>query len=278
MQFGKSVLKSMQQCAWKWWLEHQGHIPQETSPQAAAGTAMHAAIEYHERFRMQHNKPPNVTQLEAVAYAAALIELDAISEDMWNRQELELEDYIEWVHLLVDNWWASDVRKTLLTYTPLHIEAELSADPLRGRLDWIGQDEDGELVVVDFKSAASFSGWGDPKKHALEATVYVTLAETLGMGTPRMEWHVVRRGSGSTERFETNRLIRYEVTDEDRTVVALVAGWAGELVEEGGPFPRNPKSYLCSKTWCAAYDGCQVTGVLSPQALHLPTAQFEAGV
>lgn len=268
--WSKSSLKSLLEgCSWQWALQKIGGLHGPATPHSAAGTGMHAAIEDHELCRIAGVQPVDLVSLLHTAARAAGEDAATIPSD-WQAIHGDAEAAAEWAVGLTSTWYDSDIRKRLLTYTPIavepHIETESvpTRNTLRGYLDWVGRDQDGALTVVDFKSASNLKRWNDPSAHLLEAAVYLYLVSTTEWWTGdepiNMEWHVVSRKGESTI---------LEGPSFDAEIVQFVYArlLEAQAIIEDKKWRQNTSWGLCSDRWCSFYHGCQVAGTLTPDVI-----------
>jgi len=269
--WSKSSLKQvLEGCSWQWALQKLGGLDGPPTPHSAAGTGMHAAIEEHERCRIQGVQPPDLVTLLPLAAEGAAEDGEKIPAD-WARIHGDVDQAIEWAVDLFATWYDSPIRQQLLTYTPLavepHLEIKSPVPPhnLRGYLDWIGRDADGVLTVVDYKSASNLSRWKSADNHILEAAVYLYLAASSewwsGDEPIRMEWHVVSR-KGDTH------ILEGPTFDSEISEFLIQQLGAAQAMTDAKAWKPNPSWGLCSDRWCAFYHGCQVTGALSPELVQ----------
>ena len=272
--WSKSSLKSLLEgCSWQWALQRIGGLSGGSTPHSAAGTGMHAAIEYHEQCRID-----GVAFDEAMMWESAAREAWEDGSNIpaeWHRIHGDQRTAVDWAMGLTETWYGSEVRSTLLTYTPIavepHVEVPVMKDypNLRGYLDWFGRDEDGVATVVDYKSASNLKRWGDWKNHLVEASVYLYLVSASGMVEEdepvRMEWHVMTR-KGEAD------ILRGPTFDGDLAHFVLKQIEDAQSRMDEGRYLTNPSWGLCSDRWCTFYHGCQVSGTLSPENITLTTS------
>jgi len=182
----------------------------------------------------------------------------------------------KWAAELTHTWWESDIRQTLLTYTPIAVEPHVETHnvpvpaTLRGYLDWFGKDDNGIATVVDYKSASDTKRWRDPEHHLIESSVYLYLAMAGGLVAEdepvRMEWHVVSR-KGDTTILEGPTF----TPDVMQFVFARLS--EAQTIMDGNLYRPNPSWGLCSPRWCNFYHGCQTSGILGPDNINFDSPE-----
>jgi hypothetical protein len=276
--WSKSSLKSvLDGCSWQWALQRVGGLEGGSTPHSSAGTGMHAAIEEHERQRIVDGTVPDMLTLSAEAAKAAW-EDGANIPAQWHNIHGGQGQAADWAVQLTDTWLESDIRQTLLGYTPLAVEPHLETDRvpvssgLRGYLDWVGRDGD-EYVIIDFKSASDLRRWDNPNQHRIESATYLYLAVDSGLvpegSSVRMEWHIVSR-KGDAKILEGPRFH----WDEVEFLNARLA--EAQHIYDTAAFEPNPSWGLCNQRWCVFYHGCQVTGQLGPDSVVFPAGSVDA--
>ena len=270
--WSKSNLKSiLEGCSWQWALQRIGGLESGSTPHSCAGTGLHAAIEWHEQCRIDGTETPDLPDL--ILHAVGAAEDDARNIPM-SLMAIHggVEQAKQWAAELTYDWYHSNVRQTLLTYTPIEVEPHIEVGVyigkpnLRGYLDWLGRDANGVVTIIDYKSASNTKRWTDWKHHLIEASVYLYLASTLFENERiRMEWHVVPR-SGEPVILEGPSM------DPDLAYFVLQRISEAQAIVDANAYKTNPSWNLCSERWCNFYHGCQVTGQLSPDVLDFTTS------
>ena len=277
--WSKSSLKSLLEgCSWQWALTRLAGMAGGSTPHSAAGTGMHAAIEWHEQRRIDGEPLPEFWELLWEASSEAYRDGENIPAD-FAAIHGGADVAAQWACGLTTTWYDSKVREQLLTYTPLavepHLETERTPGPntLRGYLDWVGRDADGVLTVIDYKSASGLQRWNNPEHHLLEAAVYLYLVSTSdywsGNEPIKMEWHVVSRKDDA-------KILEGQTFSPD--IIGFVHDRLAEAqaVVDGNMFIPNPSWGLCSQRWCTFYHGCQTTGILGPDHIDFNVASRRA--
>ena len=270
--WSKSSLKSLLEgCSWQWALQKLGGLDSPSGPHACAGTGLHAALEAHEQGRIDGTELSYEDGLY-LAVTVAYREAHTVP-DMWQRIHGDPLTAAEWAAGMWATWWVSDVRRQLLTYTPLETEWAFrvptpgSPLPMRGFIDWVGRDADGVLTVIDWKSASNLRRWGNGNNQPIEAASYLLgAAEWEPDGPRRIEWHVVSR------KGESRILVGPSVVGDEIDPSFEAAVLAAQAMLDDRAFTPNPSWNLCSDRWCPFYHGCQVSGSLSPDNISFDSS------
>ena len=273
--WSKSSLKSLLEgCSWQWALQRIGGLEGGSSPHSAAGTGLHAAIEWHELSRIDGANIPDKSSLIYEAYQNGY--------DDGQNIPTNLEAYhggadlaAKWAAELTDTWYESDLRQTLITYTPIavepHYEVKVVEDRpnLRGYLDWVGRDNEGVATVVDYKSASDLRRWTNPDHHLIESAVYLYLASTdeqFENEPIRMEWHAISR------KGETG-ILRGPTMNPDLSYFLFQRLDEAQAIMDSAGYKPNPSWSLCSERWCNFYHGCQTSGILGPDHISFDSPE-----
>lgn len=285
-------------CAWQWVLSKVAGLEDPGSPATARGTAYHAGVELHERSRLLrlrdgHGPDIGLDRMQTHARAVLGAEVAGLPDgalDLHGTSTVRLERELEQA---LTNWWSApadlidgdgghawtdrSLRDRLLDMRPVAIEPYVRVDvgtqrPAHGYIDglyWSPRFEG--YVVVDHKTANGLRRWDGPWGHEVEAAVY-TAGAALARNLPpdshvRMEWHVARSVANPRGQDPAARIVSVETGGWPPERVAADAIARAEQKVTDGDLPTNPDWNLCSAKWCAFFEGCQVTGDLSPQML-----------
>lgn len=275
--WSKSSLKSLLEgCAWQWALQKVGGLESPPSPQSAAGTGAHAALEAHEVARLGGDEPPGLPEMLGMAERHALADAGSISPEAWG--DFVPSDIGDMARRAVAAWWEADacggrtLREVALARTPVAVEpyfrTAVDGGEVHGYMDWLGLDEEGRWVVVDYKTASSMRRWPRTMPGpSIEAAVYLVGAARSDIlpadESIRMEWHVM-----STKGHEA-RLVTGPTLTPDLVAFLRERVETAEMMVANRAFPTKPTWNLCSEKWCDFYHGCQVSGTLSPDSLVL---------
>lgn len=270
--WSKSSLKAiLEGCAWQWALQKLGGLETKPSPQSAAGSGFHAAIEWHEQCRIGGREVPSAKEM----LAKGLSEATKIAQDIqdWERYGLNDLNMFSMVTNALDGWH-KDIRPVLETYDPIMVEPYFKTDvgagsEIHGYIDWFGKDNEGRFTVVDYKTSSSFSRWsGDMTGLGIEAAVYLAGAVHADVlpsdENVRMEWHVAKTKGSSEGRVVAGP----EFTPDLLFFLAEKMDQANAMVSER-KLDKNTNWNLCSERWCDFYHGCEVSGVLAPENVVL---------
>jgi hypothetical protein len=257
----QSTLDLIGNCSWRYYLTYVLGISDPGGEAAVTGTAVHAAVEAHEKARMRGDVTPSQDAMDELVTA-----------------ELGDTPQAATARLAVSHWWngkskdkGAPHREWVMTMTPVAIEPYFrtplvdEAMPIGGWMDAVYLEESGLYRIVDLKTANSMSRWkddGSGKRH--QATVY-SVAAQLGavLGEPldylpEVTYAVVRTTKGA----ETSKRVTIRPDYVDIAVLGAKIREAQRVVNEED-YVKNPSWNLCSSTWCPHYDGCMVTGELS---------------
>lgn len=281
----------MLETSWQWALSKVYGLTDGGSPATVLGTGCHAAVEAWLRRRMLRQRDglglPDLTRQEMVDAGMVALRTEAgqLDAEAWRLHDVTPAILAEQLEIAVHHWWDTPDPATGQTFRGrverwrivavepyFRAGRPVSARPLHGYIDLLAYDPDaddgtGQWVVVDHKTANTFSRWQGAAGHELEATVYTvgaTVARNLpATGTVRMEWHIVRKAVGRNRTFQGARLVTLEPDVLEERWMDDHVQVADRIVAESD-YVTNTSWNLCSPKWCGFYRGCQVTGDLSP--------------
>jgi hypothetical protein len=262
----QSTIELIGNCSWKYFLTYVIGLPDPSGSAAQTGTAVHAAVEAHERARMEGR--------------------EMSMEDMQSMVVEGLDpDQSTSAVSAVKNWYSSTLknggeshRDWVSRMTPISIEEYFNfplvegAMPIGGTIDAIYLDLDARYHVVDLKTAKDMSRWkesGEGKR--LQATMYSVSAQLRFHldYLPQVTYTVAR----SNRTGETARRITIQPDLEDVRVLGQKIREAQQVVNTED-YVKNPGWNLCRAQWCSHYQGCMVTGELSGTPVTVK-ARFE---
>lgn len=251
-------------CSWQYFLTYVMELPQGDKPYATVGSAFHAAVELHEKNRME-NIDTTKKEMEELAS-------EYIKEHI--KDETLCAELTETVKVTVGNWYDRGNREWVLQFTPVAIEPEFTiplvdnARPVGGYIDAIYFDSiNNRYFIVDHKTAKSFDRWRDGEGHRYQATMYsaaLVLSDDFPEITEMIEmvYMVTRTSTSERKNFEHTRIVNVFPTLDDVKLLGDRIRKAEEMVKNE-TFKQRPDWILCSPKWCPFYQGCQVDGTLS---------------
>jgi putative RecB family exonuclease len=150
-------------------------LPEPPSPQATKGTLVHQVLE---RLVWDHPPGERTTTVATGELTRAWAELQAADEfAALALDEHEAARFFEDASTLVANYFLlEDPARVDAVGVELGLEAELDGLRLRGILDRLDLDEDGELVVVDYKTGRAPSA-RDERARLSGVHLYALLCE-----------------------------------------------------------------------------------------------------
>lgn len=253
-----------------------------TSVLRGIGTGYHAA-QAHWYWRQKQGDPvPDLGELLYVSHEAFKTELDAAddSPDFWVFQAetsrkprivLDQPGAFEALDELVIRahdtkiYWPKDRFQVLDVEQHFVIPMASAVDPITGEVvepppGWevagtsdLGlQDmETGWVHVVDHKTAKT--KWRKGKAGAYQSIqgAFYTDAYRRMFETPNVTFsYDVIDMAGGFERIPAHR------TEAQVNLARLKTIEVARLMEQGGPYPANPSSFLCSESWCDYWNDC----------------------
>ena len=252
-------------CQRRYALEYEVGLTVPGKQASSIGTAVHAGLEAHEVARAA-GVTLTLPEVQAAALASLTVERlrldpsEAADEDLAAEMRVLTEQTCE-------NWWSGPMtgpqlpagwegsaRDFVLTLQPVATETYVRAAvlegtaPLAGTLDGLYRTADGTLVMLDWKTAKSLSGWKSPDEHRHQAAFYAAIL-ALGGGydltvLPAMIYVVVRRGkvrAGSpTSAMLTVQPDAYDLVELGKRVRKA------EAYKDAGVYVANPSWRWCS--------------------------------
>jgi putative RecB family exonuclease len=219
-------------------------LPEPTTIYQARGTTAHLALERFYDLTPEERSPDQLFDL----FREAWTEVRGTEEfkDLFETSEDERAWGLESLELLANYFAVEDPRAIDPVERELDMLEDLEGITIRGILDRIDRDEDGRLVITDYKS-----GKAPPEQYSLPAffalKIYALLIRQIMNETPKELRLLYLNGP---------TLYRLEIDDRqlDAMDSQLRALWAAiERAMSTGKFPTRPGK-LCS--WCSFQDIC----------------------
>ena len=278
-------------CSWQYYLANIKNVPTQPKPHALVGTTFHSAVELHENARLSgwDSDVPTLQTMLDFAEKAIRAEAPNIAPQMMVDKDGNVwdeETLIEMCHSAITNWYSVPLkdggvshREWLLELTPVAIEPYFKlalvegADPIGGWIDGVYKDKDGNIILVDQKTAGDFSRWkADGEGHRFQATMYAValvlsddFPEVTDLAQIQMHYLVSRTRGGNVEKA------RRVVVQPELDDVAMLGDRIrqAESIIQNKLYAPNPTWILCSQRFCPFYQGCQVTGELRKTPVEL---------
>jgi hypothetical protein len=269
-------------CSWQYYLAYIKEQPQPPKPHALAGTSFHSAVELHERARMAGETLPTMQQMTDLASEVILADVDKIPPQLMvgkYDEPWDADTLIDMAGNAVHNWYSARLkdgskphREWLLDLEPVAIEPYFKLDlvegaaPIGGWIDGVYRHEDGQIMLVDQKTAGDFSRWhADGEGHRYQATMYgvaLVLSDEFPDVTEleglEMHYLVSRTRGGQVERA---RRVTVQPQLDDVALLGDRIRKVEQIISTHN-FAPNPAWGLCSPRFCPFYEGCQITGEL----------------
>lgn len=276
----KSTLKSLLEgCSWQYALEQVYELPTHGSPHTALGTGFHSAVEHWEN----NGRAPGMAELQDVAAESAFEQAKKLPMDLWFEHGLDPQWVVDGAREAVRLWIEqpyvkggvtlqkiTEGRECLGTEVFLKAKHPDSERGLQGTVDALYMDDYG-LTIVDYKTASSFRKWTYNQPPTIEASAYMWMAaQNYDACQYTFEWHIVSPKEGKTRLLSAGNM-----SPEQLEKLSTSLRDAETLVKYNA-FRPNPDWNLCQRKWCSFYEGCQVTGELSPTRLPISYVPVDA--
>ena len=286
--WSKSSLKSLLDgCSWQWALRKIYELEDHGSPATAMGTGFHKAIEEWENSK----RTLSLEQMQSVAAESAFEECKLLPMEQWFEHGTDPEQTLEFAKESVRIWWDTPINKGATIReivsewdcigTETYWKNSFADHILHGYVDSV-YESDREIIVVDNKTASSMRRWKYDQDMNLEASVYLALAhkaqnEGLLPDKPiTFQYHVVSAKEGKA------RIIDMGYMGQESFDILVEALREAEAIKKHHAYRPNPDWNLCSKKYCAYFEGCRIDGTLTPYTLtplmQPPPAAEEVGV
>lgn len=266
-------------CSWQYYLEYVRGLPSGKAS-TVSGSAFHAGVELHEQARLEGQVLPELGDMLKVGH-------DFLASTDFDGDTVRAE-----VEASLSHWWGTPTKDGNLSHRqwvgdmePVGVEQYFKqhlvdgALPVAGTVDAIYRQENGGLLLVDWKTAGSLSRWGhEGSEHRRQATLYsvMLMLEGQAESLQPMTYCVVRRSVSRSKQFEGARRVTVTPSLADVETLGNRIRQAEQVVAEAS-YVRNPEWVLCSAQWCPFYQECMVTGEASPYTLGVPSGRQQLG-
>ena len=271
--WSKSSLKSLLEgCSWQWALRKIYDIQDHGSPQTAMGTGVHKAIEEWEK----SGRSLSMEEMQSIAAESAFAECKLLPMEQWFEHSTDPEQVIEYAKESVNLWWnyqpnkGTSLRRMVEGWKWLGSEVYWNQPvgdfQIHGYIDSVYED-DRHIIVVDNKTASSMRRWKYDQEMNLEVALYITLAEkaqNAGLLPDKpiaFQYHVMSAKEGKS------RLIEMPYLNEDGYKILHDALTEATAIKKHNAYRPKPDWNLCSRKFCAYFDGCRIGGTLTPYNL-----------
>ncbi|MDE3064255.1 MAG: PD-(D/E)XK nuclease family protein [Acidobacteriota bacterium] len=228
-------------------------LPQPASYAATKGRLVHHVFEH------LYQLPPEERTREAAHDLVTPACVAVLSDDV--RADLEMDDDLESrlraeADAIVESYFAmEDPREVDHQGVELRVTATIDDVPMLGILDRLDRDEEGNLVIVDYKTGSLPNRRYDSQTFA-NTELYAALCEAgLGERPTRIRLLYVAQGE-TLERPVTEPVLRA------RREAAAVSWQRITRYYDDGEFPATPSANACR--FCAYRDVCRANGVPVP--------------
>ena len=259
-----SKVSSFTDCALAFRFSVIDRLPEPPSAAATKGTLVHSALE------RLHMLPPDDRTVDValgcLADAAAELREDADYAGLELTPEAEAEFHEDAATLVRHYFRIEDPRAVRAIGLELSMEAEIDGVTLRGIIDRLELDDDGELIVTDYKTGAAPSS-NYERKRLSGVHIYSLLCEQLLGRRPRKVQLLYLRDPLA---------IITEPSDQSTRGTRRTLGAVWKAVERAcdrEDFRPNP-SRLCD--WCAFQAYCPAFGG-DPSAVPVVGAEDDGG-
>jgi len=236
-----SSMSTWLQCPAKWAKRYIENLPERRSLALAAGSVFHQTLAAASSRR--------ISLEAAMLLVPELVDAELRKEPVDATPEEVTTTALEYLSSYLPTF-------TALELTPQAVEQEfhlpIPGIPVRflGYIDLVARDKDGQLIVLDFKTAERRWEEGKVVRDMQHIPYVLAVSHALRVPLERVtfEFHVVTRS-------DVQRLAPPPLSPE-RT-----AWWQGQVKTvvraiEAGIFPANPDGWWCSPKFCPYYGQC----------------------
>lgn len=248
-----SRLQDFQSCPRKYQHASIEKIPQPASYASAKGRFVHFVFEH--LYRLAQPERTIARARDFVDPAIEAILTDEVRKDIGLDETMLAKLLLETEFMITTYFEMEDPRLVNQEGVELRLVVDIDGTPLFGILDRLDRDEDGQLVIVDYKTGALPNRNYDSSTFA-NAELYAALCQAkLGEQPKKIRLLYVAQG----ETIERN------VTDATVKARANAATNAWQRINryyDDGDFPATPSRSACR--FCAYREICRADGVPVP--------------
>ena len=260
-----SKVASFKECALAFRLSSIDRLPEPPSPWAAKGTLVHRALEL-----LFWEEDAGNRTLDAALAKLARARDEILHNDEYDGLGLAEEEEAAFVadaEVLVRNYFQLEDPNTVTVLgTELMLEADLGGVHLRGIIDRLEIDADGELVVTDYKTGKAPPGMREQARLG-GVHFYAYLCEQL-----------FGRRPARVQLLHLREPVAISTTPSEQSIRGLAlrtkAIWqAIELAcqrEDFRPRPSGLCEFCAYKSFCPAFGGVVPELVLDPEPIAIP--------
>jgi putative RecB family exonuclease len=186
-----SSCSAFKQCPLAFRFSYLDRLPEPPSPWTSKGTLVHRALE------LLLDRPPDERTLDAAKVDLATARAELALHPDFADLELSDEGWAEFhaqAELLVERYFALEDPTTI---RPIGLELKLEADlgnvRLRGIIDRLELDDDGELVVTDYKTGSVPSEFFEAKSLSGVHTYALLCERMFGKRPARVQLYYLSR-------------------------------------------------------------------------------------
>jgi hypothetical protein len=273
--WSKSSLKSLLDgCSWQWALRKIYEIEDYGSPQTSMGTGVHKALEEWEK----SERSLALKELQTIAAESAFEQCKELPMEQWFEHSTDPEQVIELAKESVRVWWETPINKgapikqIVEGYkwlgSELYWNQKFGDFNIHGFVDSV-YDDGRDIIIVDNKTASSMRRWKYEQDMNVEAALYMALAhkaQNEGLLPDKQitfEYHVMSAKEGKA------RIINMGYMGQDAFDILHEALTEATAIKKHSAYRPNPEWNLCSRKYCAYFEGCRINGTLSPYNLTI---------
>jgi putative RecB family exonuclease len=248
-----SRLADFQTCPRRYQYASIERIPQPATYATAKGRFAHYVFEH--LFLTPADERTKARALEFIEPATDAILTQSVRDEI-HMDSAMLEKMLDETYVIIDKYFDMEDPRTINTEgIELRLGVTVDNAPLFGILDRLDRDEDGSLVIVDYKTGSLPNRNYDSHTFA-NAELYAALCrEKFGETPSKIRLLYVAQGE-TIERHVTDVVVRARAS-------AAVTAWDRiKRYYDDGDFPATPSSNACR--FCSFKDLCRANGVPVP--------------